>query len=366
MKERASIYGATVEGYNVGLSLLREGYEVNVLDERIKTSFKLTDNAPTSIRQLVGEDSLYPIQPISSALQGSKEIILAPRLKYADEGRAEWLQRLKEIGQNLSENTTLVNMVPLSIGGNRETLMILEEQSGLTPGKEFAYTYLPAGGSGIAGYLGDTAPAPWMDKVFGGVRWSKSIEESEMQYIKWALLNYLPKVMGISFYREGGPSVIPENKIYLDDIAQGYYEMQLFSETLQHGETLYHFATGALKAVSGYTHTLGSYLRNYARERGLKAIRSKILLVWSHDKSEMKGERSKLLSLILGSLREVFGDVESWNPAEQTDDKKRPSNLERYQMIVPCSQTDLKLCKSFMRGDTGQSIITASVPVSLS
>ncbi|MDG6933550.1 MAG: hypothetical protein JRN68_02515 [Nitrososphaerota archaeon] len=365
MKEKTAVYGASVEGYAVALSIMKSGNEVSILDERIKTSFTLMENAPTSIRQLVGEDSLYPIRPISSVLQSSSQVILAPRLRFSEEGRAEWLQRLKEVGQNLGEQAMLVNLVPLSAGGNKEALAIIEEQSGLKPGKDFRYVYVPVGSSHVAGYLGESQPPRWFDDIFGELRWTRTIEESELEYIRWALADYIPKALAISFYKEGSTLLLDKNKLFLDDMAQGLYDMHLFSDTLPHGDTLHHFATGALKAVSNYTHTLGSYLRNYARERGLKAIRSRILLVWGHEGSEMKGERARLQGVILNSLREVFGDVDSWNPAEQPEEKKRPPNLDRYQMIVPCSQADLKTCQAFTRSNSEQAIITASVPVSV-
>jgi hypothetical protein len=149
-KERAAVYGTSSEGYKLALFLHSMGDKVSIIDERIKTSYELSGKPPESIRQIIGEDSLYPIQPLSAALQQADKIVLAPRLKHSEEGRAEWLQRLKEIGQNLKDGSMLVNLVPLTLGGNREALTIIEDQSGLKAGKEFGYVYSPVGNSGIA------------------------------------------------------------------------------------------------------------------------------------------------------------------------------------------------------------------------
>jgi hypothetical protein len=338
---------------------------VHVVDERIKTSYSLGEKPPASIRQLVGEDSLLPIEPLSSSLQAAEKIILAPRLRYSDEGRAEWLQRLKEVGQNMTEGCTLVNLVPLTLGGNRETLTILEEQSGIKAGDGFSYVYAPYGGSKVAGYTGSGAPPDWASGILGNPNWSSSVDEAELLYVRWSLATYTPKALDASFYRDPMMNFQPQSTLFLDDLSQGFYEMQLLTDTLQHGDTLHHLATGALKSVSSYAHTLESYLRLHSREKGLKAIRSRILLVWRHDSSEMKGERVRLLEMFLNSLREVFGDVDHWNPSSGDEARARPPNIERYQMIVACSQEDLEMCRTALRRSAGQALIAASIPIRL-
>jgi|BEDMetMinimDraft_2_1075160.scaffolds.fasta_scaffold01139_3 hypothetical protein len=362
-KERAAVYGTSSEGYKLALFLHSMGDKVSIIDERIKTSYELSGKPPESIRQIIGEDSLYPIQPLSAALQQADKIVLAPRLKHSEEGRAEWLQRLKEIGQNLKDGSMLVNLVPLTLGGNREALTIIEDQSGLKAGKEFGYVYSPVGNSGIASNLSENLP-PWVSKMLNRSKWYKSIDEAELQYIRWVLSEYVPKALDASFYKDASTQIELLSNLFLDDLAQGIYEMQLFADTLQHGDTLHHLATGSLKALQSYTHALENYLRLFSRNKGLKAIRSKVLLVWSYDLHEMKSERSRIISSLLNSLREIFGDVELWNPNEQAgEERKRIPSVERYQMIVACSKYDLNLCNTSIRRNQDQVVISASIPI---
>jgi hypothetical protein len=195
-------------------------------------------------------------------------------------------------------------------------------------------------------------------------KWYKSIDEAELQYIRWVLSEYVPKALDASFYKDASTQIELLSNLFLDDLAQGIYEMQLFADTLQHGDTLHHLATGSLKALQSYTHALENYLRLFSRNKGLKAIRSKVLLVWSYDLHEMKSERSRIISSLLNSLREIFGDVELWNPNEQAgEERKRIPSVERYQMIVACSKYDLNLCNTSIRRNQDQVVISASIPI---
>lgn len=363
VKERAAVYGTSSEGYMMALFLHDIGDKVGIIDERIKISYELSGKPPLSIKSIIGEDSLYPIQPLSAVLQQADKIVMAPLLKNAEEGRAEWLQRLKEVGQNMKEGCFLVNMVPLALGGNRETLAILEEYSGLKPGKEFGYLYAPVGKAGIASYLADQLPE-WVTKVMKKVRWLNSLDEAELEYLREAIADYIPKALQASFYKDFTVQPEMQSDLFLDDMAEGIYDMQLFADTLQHGDTLHHFASGSLKAVQNYIHTLESYLRYYSRNKGLKAIRSRVLLVWSYDTQEMKSERSRVMSSLLAALQEVFGTVDVYNPLEQsTEERKRPPYAEKYHMIVPCSKEDLRLCTENIHRTGEQAIISASVPI---
>lgn len=363
MKEResAAVYGTSSEGYRLALFLHSEGDRVHIIDERIKTSYELVGKPPPWIKNLMGEDSLYPIQPLSVSLQEAEKVIIAPRLRYSEEGRAEWLQRLKEIGQNMKKESTIVNLVPMTLGGNKEALAVLEEQSGLKPGSEFTYIYCPAGDSGVVASTSQAVP-DWLGRAMNSPVVSSNLDEAEMLYARWALSSYTPKALDASFYRETS-SNMKFQTLFLDDLALGIYEMHLFADTLQHGDTLHHFATGSLKAVSSYIHTLESYLRSYSRNRGLKAIRSKVLIVWGFDTQEMKSERSRILSGFLNSLREIFGEVDFWNSLDQSEEKRRIPAVEKYQMIVACSRNDLDVCRTSMRRNSGQALISASIPI---
>ncbi|MDG6929531.1 MAG: hypothetical protein JRN39_02540 [Nitrososphaerota archaeon] len=361
-KQRAAVYGTSLEGYRLALALASADCEIRVVDERMKASYLLGTKPPKSVQELLGEDTLYPIQPLSAALQDADLVVVAPRLRYSDEGKAEWFQRLKEIGQNVREKVLMVNLVPMPPGGNRNALKIFSEQAGF--GQEsYSYAYLPGGSTGSAAYSGAGDPPGWLSEALGVAEWGRDLELSELLHIRSVLSSYLPKALDASLYRDPGPGTTLPSTVFLDDLADGLYELQLLADTLQHGDALQHYATGALKAASGYMKMLESYLRLHARDKGLKAIRSKILIVWGHDPMEMKGERSRLLGSLLDSLREVFGEVDTWNPDSSEDDHRRPSSTERYQMVVACSRSDLEVCRSSIRKAPSQAIIGASVPV---
>ncbi|MEM0074833.1 MAG: hypothetical protein QXV84_00650 [Conexivisphaerales archaeon] len=363
ISERAAVYGTSHEGYEVAMLLSDAGYKTNIIDERMKTAYLLGKDRPRSIKELLGEDTLYPIQPLAPALTEAGLVVIAPRLRYSDEGRGEWIQRLKEVGQNISKTSIIVNFVPMTFGGNREAISIIEEQSGLKANENFTYIYAPANKKEVASYIGRPELAYFAEKILGKYNWINDIEVAETLYAKLTISKYLNKALEAAVYRDSKITTGLAGNVFLDDMADDLYEIQLFADTLPHGDTMQHYAAGSLKAVNNYLHTLESFLRLHSREKGLKAIRSRILIVWSFDSFDMKGEKPRLQNLLLNSLSEVFGEVDSWNPEESGEERRKPPSVDKYQIIIACSKSDLRYCTENIRKNDDQSIISASIPI---
>lgn len=363
--DQATIYGVSDSGFFLGRKLAAAGYAVTVADESLKTAVALPSAGHYNIASLFGEDTLSPIVPLSECIYRSSVVVFAPRLKSSGaEGRAEHLMRLKEVGQSLSKGSTLVNIVPLSIQGNKSTVGILEEQSGLKAGDEFTYIYAPSLSSGIgsvSGLLGK-APQRKLCSALGLPTAMVDVDSAELLYVQAALREYLDKAVQASICRDVVVAIKPEKPLFVEDLSKGLFEIQLLMEALPQGDPLLHFAAGAMRSLSGYIKTLESYIRLQIRNRGLKAIRSRLLILWTIDQFEMKAEKARLLSMLLSELREVFGEVEYWNPYDaEGGDRSRPPLAERYQVVITCSAHDHE---AYLKGrpTPGQVVIKASLP----
>jgi hypothetical protein len=363
--ELATIYGVSDVGFAVGRRLASAGFDVTIADESLKTAVHLPKADSLVLSSLFGEDTLSPIIPLSECISRSSVLIFSPKLKSSGaEGRAEQLMRLKEVGQSLSKGSTVMNVVPLSIGGNKSFLSILEEQSGLKPGVEFAYLYAPAssnGGIPAAGLLGK-APSRKLCNALGIPTSPTDVDSAELIYIGHTLREYLDKAVQASIYRDLSITIQPDATLYIDDLSRGLFEVQLLMESLQQGDPLLHFAAGAMRSLSSYMKILESFIRLQVRNKGLKAIRSRILVLWSVDQYEMKAEKARLLSILLAELREVFGEVEYWNPFDpEGRERARPPLSERYQVVVVCSARDRELLEA-SRPLPGQVVVRATLP----
>ena len=93
---------------------------------------------------------------------------------------------------------------------------------------------------------------------------------------------------------------------------------------------------GSLKGVDGYIKKLIDEIRLVLKRNELKASRTKILLLWSLDAYEMKGEKHEKLSELETKLKDYIGDVESiQNPQDIFANDKTI-------IIVACSELDYK------------------------
>jgi hypothetical protein len=366
--DQATIYGVSDVGFAAGRRLASAGFDVTVADESLKTAVHLPKAGNVIISTLFGEDVLNPIVPLSECISRSSVLVFSPKLKSSGaEGRAEQLLRLKEVGQSLSKGSIVFNFVPLSIGGNKGFLGILEEQSGLKAGAEFTYIYMPAfcdGGFPVAGIVGKS-PTKKLMAALGVPLPIADVDSAELTFVGHTLRRYLDKAVQASIYRDLSVTVQPDKTLYIDDLSKGFFEVQLLMESLQQGDPLLHFAAGAMRSLSSYMKILESYIRLQVRNKGLKAIRSRILVLWSIDQFEMKAEKSRLLSMLLAELREVFGEVEYWNPHDpEGKDRSRPLLSERYQVVVACSAHDAELLAS-SRPLQGQVVVVATLPPSV-
>jgi len=363
--DQATIYGISDVGFAAGRKLASVGYEVTLADESLKTAVHLPKAGNVVLSALFGEDALNPIMPLSESVSKATLLVFSPKLKSSGaEGRAEQLLRLKEVGQSLNKGSTVLNVVPLSIGGNKAFLSILEEQSGLKAGADFAYLYAPSssdGGFPVAGIIGKSPPKKLM-AALGIPPALSDVDTVELTFVGYTLRRYLDKAVQASIYRDLGVNVEPERTLYIDDLSKGFFEVQLLMESLQQGDPLLHFAAGAMRSLSSYMKVLESFIRLQVRNKGLKAIRSRILVLWSIDQFEMKAEKARLLSMLLSELREVFGEVEYWNPHDpEGKERTRPLLSERYQVVVTCSAHDSELLAA-SRPTPGQVVVMATLP----
>ena len=89
-----------------------------------------------------------------------------------------------------------------------------------------------------------------------------------------------------------------------------------------------------MKGIDGYIKRLIDETRLILKKNELKASRTKILLLWTLDQNEMKGEKIEKLHELENKLKDYIGDVESIShPIDFFQNDKTT-------IIVVCSQHD--------------------------
>ena len=77
----------------------------------------------------------------------------------------------------------------------------------------------------------------------------------------------------------------------------------------------------------------------------MKASRTKIVLSWTFDLNEMRGEKIEILDLLTSKLRDYIGDVET---------SQKPENIfrsDKKTIVIVCSKSDYKKIKQNQKNE---------------
>jgi hypothetical protein len=123
--------------------------------------------------------------------------------------------------------------------------------------------------------------------------------------------------------------------IYLDDVANGLYDLRAIGSSLSGAGPLMYLVNGTLKGIEGYIKHLIDEIRDVLRKRDLKASRTKVAIAWTLDPNEMRGDKIELLSSLESKLKDYIGDVE----------RQQGVNFDLYptdktMIVIACSKYD--------------------------
>ncbi len=123
-------------------------------------------------------------------------------------------------------------------------------------------------------------------------------------------------------------------EIFLDDIIEGLFDLRSLSSSFEGASSLMYLINGSMKGIDGYIKRLIDETRLILKKNELKASRTKILLLWTLDQHEMKGEKIEKLQELETKLKDYIGDVESIS---------QPTDIfqnDKTTIVVVCSRHD--------------------------
>ena len=123
-------------------------------------------------------------------------------------------------------------------------------------------------------------------------------------------------------------------ELFLDEIIDGLFDLRSLSSSFEGASSLTYLINGSTKGIDGYIKRLIDETRLILKKNDLKASRTKILLLWSIDQHEMKGEKIEKLQELETKLKDYIGDVEAIN---QTTDIFQN---DKTTIVVVCSKHD--------------------------
>jgi hypothetical protein len=99
--------------------------------------------------------------------------------------------------------------------------------------------------------------------------------------------------------------------------------------------TMMYLVNGSIKGIEGYVKRLIDEIRSTLKKNELKASRTKVVLVWTQDSYEMRGDKVDMLNSLVTKLRDYIGDVEIHQGPELDI-----FHSDKTTIIVACSKFD--------------------------
>ena len=133
--------------------------------------------------------------------------------------------------------------------------------------------------------------------------------------------------------------------LYLDDMITGLYDLRMLGSSFESAQTLMYLINGSIRGISGYIKRLIDTIRITLKKNDLKASKTKIVLSWTLDTNEMRGDKIEMLNTIASKLRDYIGDVETSTGSIDL------FHHDKVTIVVACSNSDYKEINESQKGE---------------
>jgi hypothetical protein len=353
-----AVYGLSTEGYHIASSIALKGSKVSLIDESARMAIRLKpDIARTypNVRSLIEDEPLLALEPIDIAISDASYIFFAPRVrKVGQDVKSDVTSKFRDAIGALKKGTSVIYSLPTGIGGNNENIALIEHMTGLSVGKDIFYYYMPISGP-------DTS-LPSSEIIMGSFKSKPDAQMSKMLYEQDVVhkLNFVDIVSAEFAYSikilrhyTSMASVLEICKhvqsseinsrlihdtfrdIYIDEIANGLYDLRAIGSSLGGAGPLMYLVNGTIKSIEGYVKHIIDEIRSMLKKRDLKASRTKVAIAWTLDPNEMRGDKIELLSSLETKLKDYIGDVE---PQQGANFNLYPT--DKTMIVIACTKND--------------------------
>jgi hypothetical protein len=345
-KLKVAMYGLTSEGYGLASELVGRA-DVTVVDETLQMAMSLNSaflRKNPNLGKLMADEPLLGFKPIEKVLGEAQVVFFTPKLRRpSDEALVEAGSKLRDLSKYLSKGVTFVNALPTGPGGNSENIMLLEKQTGLKSGDSFTYAYMPLSpGDPKPVVVSSAAKGGGVLKALGFAETSQSVFSAELEYAAVILGATIGSVTEIELAKRARDAKVllkQQSDVYLDDFAKHLYDLKTVQASDETGEAISYLAGATLKSLENYVRYVVDEAREVLKEKELKASRTKISLLWTLDKYEMRGERLQMAESVQQRLRDYVTDVVVVSGASLKGGFEALDPL-KHNVVIVCSKGD--------------------------
>jgi hypothetical protein len=349
MNTKVVIFGLSTEGYDLACKIALNGGDVQIIDESTPSAITIKpDIAKTypNVQALKDDEPLLSMIPIDIAVSKAQFLFFAPKIrKTGHDIKTELNSKFKTATSNIKKGSSVVYCLGTGFGGNSENISLLEHVTGYKSGKTISYFYYPLTKQPNKPIIGshDGKTDEKLISLLALEKKTKCVAITTSEHLH--AINILKRFSNITCILEickftkdeKTKSELVSNEIseiYLDDMIDNLFDLRSLGNSFEGGTSLTYLINGSLKGVDGYIKKLIDEIRLVLKKNELKASRTKILLLWSLDTYEMKGEKHEKLQELESKLKDYIGDVES------IQDPLNIFQNDKKVIIVACSQSD--------------------------
>ena len=362
MKEKVVFFGLSTEGYHLASKMVINGADVRIIDESSSSAIVLNSEIAKTYANVISlreDEPLLSMEPSNTAISKAKYLFFTPRIrKTGQDLKTEVNSKFKDAVSELKKGSSIINCLPTGFGGNDENISLLEHVTGHKAGKDCSYFYFP---------LNDLNKTP---DVIGSLNQAdeKKIltllktDKKEKNFVDISTAENLHAINTIqrfsnqcSILEVCGKFVKNNTKktasfndfknLYLDDLVNGFYDLRMLGSSFESAQTLMYLINGSVRGIHGYIKRLIDTIRITLKKNDLKASKTKIVLSWTLDTNEMRGDKIEMLNSVASKLRDYIGDVETSSGSIDL------FHQDKVTIVVACSSRDYKEIKENLKDD---------------
>ena len=362
MKEKVVFFGLSTEGYHLASKMVVNGADVKIIDESAQGAIVLNSEIAqtyTDVIALREDEPLLSMEPGNVAISKAKYLFFTPRIrKTGQDLKTEVNSKFKDAVAELKKGSSVINCLPTGFGGNNENISLLEHVTGLKAGKDSSYFYFP---------LNDLNKTP---DVIGAIKQAEEkkllsllkTDKKEKKFVDISSAENLHAIDTIQrfsnqcsiievcgkFVKNNSKHATSFNEfkdLYLDDMVSGFYDLRMLGSSFESAQTLMYLINGSVRGIHGYIKRLIDTIRITLKKNDLKASKTKIVLSWTLDTNEMRGDKIEMLNSISSKLRDYIGDVETSSGSIDL------FHQDKVTIVVACSNHDYKEIKENSKDD---------------
>ena len=361
MKEKIVFFGLSTEGYHLASKMVIDGAEVKIIDESSSSAIVLNSEIAktyTDVISLREDEPLLSMEPSKMAISKAKYLFFTPRIrKTGQDLKTEVNSKFKDAVVELKKGSSIINCLPTGFGGNNENISLLKHVTGLEAGESISYFYFPLNDLNktpdVIGCLKQTYEKKLSTLLKTDKKEKNFVDISTAENLH--AINTIQRFSNLCSIVEVCKFVKPNAKrttsfndfksLYLDDMVNGLYDLRMLGSSFESAQTLMYLINGSVRGISGYIKRLIDTIRITLKKNDLKASKTKIVLSWTLDTNEMRGDKIEMLNSIASKLRDYIGDVETSSGSIDL------FHQDKVTIVVACSSYDYKEIKQNLKDD---------------